>query len=65
MTDSITSEEFDFLAKRAGYTLTPDQKAEIMGAYPYVVAMIARVHQTRGREAEPAHIFVPGEGLTP
>ncbi len=65
MTASITPEEFDFLARRAGYTLTPEQKSEIMGAYPYVAAMIARVHQSRGREAEPAHIFVPGEGLTP
>ncbi len=64
MTDTITSEEFDFLAKRAGYKLTPEQKSEIMGAYPYVAAMLKRVHTPRGREAEPSHIFVPGEGFS-
>ncbi len=65
MAASITSEEFDFLAKRAGLTLSPEQKAEIMGAYPYIASMVERIRTPRGREAEPAHIFVPGEGLAP
>jgi hypothetical protein len=70
MAAAITSEEFDFLAKRAGLSLTAAQKAEIMGAYPHIAAMAERVRTPRGREAEPAHIFVadvfvPGEGVTP
>jgi hypothetical protein len=61
MSPTITSEAFDFLARRAGYTLSPEQKAELISVYPHIAAMIARVHAPRGREAEPAHIFVPGE----
>jgi hypothetical protein len=65
MSATITSEEFDFLAKRAGYNLTPDQKAALISVYPHIAAMIARVHTPRGREAEPAHIFVPGQAVAP
>jgi hypothetical protein len=65
MAASITSEEFEFLVRRAGLTLTAAQKTEIMGAYPYVAAMVERNRTPRGREAEPAHIFIPAEGLTP
>jgi hypothetical protein len=63
MIESITSDQFDFLAARAGVTLTPAQKAEIMGTYHYVAAMVARNQKPRGREAEPAHVFIPGEGV--
>jgi hypothetical protein len=63
MTKSITSDQFDFLAARAGVTVTPTQKAEIIGTYHYVAAMVARNQKARGREAEPAHIFIPGEGV--
>ena len=65
MDTSITAEEIDFIVRRAGYTLTPEQKADLLTAYPYVAAMVARVHGTRSKEAEPAHIFVPGEGIAP
>jgi hypothetical protein len=61
MKHSITSAEFDFLADRAGLTLTAAQKAELMGVYPLVAAFAERVRTPRGREAEPAHVFVPGE----
>ncbi len=65
MADTITSDQFDFLIARAELTLTPEQKAEIMGTYPYVAALIARNRKPRGRMAEPAHIFIPGEGVAP
>jgi hypothetical protein len=61
MKHSITSAEFDFLADRAGLTLTAAQKAELMGVYPLVAAFAERVRTPRGREAEPAHVFIPGE----
>jgi hypothetical protein len=63
MTDTITSDQFDYLAARAGLTLTPEQKTEIMGTYHYVAAMVERNRKPRGRMAEPAHVFIPGEGV--
>jgi hypothetical protein len=57
MKPSITEAEFEFLARRAGLEMSEKQKSELYAAYPYIEAMIARVHQKRGREAEPAHIF--------
>lgn len=63
MDSSISSEEFDFLARRAGLTLTPPQKAELITVYGHVRAMAERVRQPRGRDAEPAHVFVPGRTL--
>jgi hypothetical protein len=62
-TETITSEQFDFLAARAGLSLSPEQKAEIIGTYHYVAAMVARNSKPRGRAAEPAHVFIPGEGV--
>jgi hypothetical protein len=59
----ITSDQFDFLAARAGLSLTPEQKAEIMSTYPHYLAMVERNRKPRGRVAEPAHIFIPGEGV--
>jgi hypothetical protein len=65
MVEPITREEFDFLARRAGVTLTEAQKAELMGIYPTIAAAAERNRSSRGRQAELAHIFVPGEGTTP
>ncbi len=63
MADGITEEQFEFLVQRAGLTLTPEQKQEIMGTYHYVAAMVARNARPRTRMAEPAHLFIPGEGV--
>ena len=57
-TPKITEAEFAVLVKRAGLVLTDAQRAELYTGYGYVEAMIARVRTPRGREAEPAHIFV-------
>jgi len=62
MTKSITSDRFDFLAARAGVTLTPAQKAEIIGTYHYVAAMVQRNQKARGREAEPGAYLHPWRG---
>ena len=63
MSDSITSDQFDFLAARAGLVLTAQQKADVMATYPHYLDMIARNRKPRGRMAEPAHVFIPGEGV--
>ena len=63
MLQNITDAEFDFLAKRAGLALTDAQKAELMTVYPLVAAMAERNRAPRGRAAEPAHIFIPGESI--
>ena len=61
----LTTDEFDFMAAKAGVTLTEAQRAELMSVYPLVAAMAERNRSGRGRQAEPAHIFVPGEGTAP
>ena len=58
----LTIDEFDFMAAKAGVTLTEAQRTELMSVYPIVAAMAERNRSNRGRQAEPAHIFVPGEG---
>jgi hypothetical protein len=45
------------LVKRAGLTLTDQQRAALYEGYGYLEDMIAKVRTPRGREAEPAHIF--------
>jgi hypothetical protein len=62
---TITMEELDFIVERANITVTPEQKADIIEAYPYIAAMIELVHRPRSLMAEPAHIFVPGEAVQP
>ncbi len=61
MSATISRAEFDFLARRAGLTLTEAQATELMGVYPLIAAMTERNRNGRGREAEPMHIFIPGE----
>ncbi len=63
MSDEITDEQFEFLIARAGLMLTEEQKATIKPTYKYVKAMTARNARPRSRMAEPAHIFIPGEGV--
>lgn len=62
MKPSITEAEFEFLARRAGLHMTETQTKELYGAFHYIEAMVALVHQQRGREAEPAHIYAFPKG---
>jgi hypothetical protein len=48
---------FEFLLARAGLDLTDEQKAELMTVYSGIAEMAERVRVTRGRMAEPAHIY--------
>jgi hypothetical protein len=64
MKPTISEAEFAVLAKRAGLNLTDQQRAELYQGYGFVEEMIARVRTPRGREAEPAHIFVFPASLT-
>jgi hypothetical protein len=60
MTAKTSAADFEALVRRAGLSLTPAQTADLYGAWPHIEAMLARLRvPTRGREAEPAHIFVP------
>jgi hypothetical protein len=63
-TPSVSAAEFDVLARRAGLTLTEAQRATLFEVYGSFEAMLARLRGTgeRMRGAEPAHIFVPGQG---
>jgi hypothetical protein len=61
----LTTDEFDFMAAKAGVTVTDAQRTELMAVYPLVAAMAERNRSSRGRQAEPAHVFVPGEGGAP
>ena len=53
----------EFLTRRAGLTLTEEQTGELLDVYAKVRAMAERLRQPRGREAEPAHVFVAGAPL--
>lgn len=65
MSDEIISkDDFAVLLARAGLTLPEAQAEDLRAAYRHVKAMADRVRTPRGREAEPAHIFVfPPETL--
>jgi hypothetical protein len=65
MTPTISQPEFEFLARRAGLTLSEAQKAELYSAYGYIEAMLEKVRKPRGREAEPAHIFTFPDSAVP
>jgi hypothetical protein len=55
--------DFEALVRRAGLTLSEAQTADLYGAWPHIEAMLERLRSpARGREAEPAHIFVPEGG---
>jgi hypothetical protein len=57
MKPSISEAEFATLVKRAGLTLTDQQRAALYEGYHFLEEMIERVRTPRGVEAEPAHIF--------
>lgn len=56
--DTISKQDFAVLMAQAGLTLTDEQSEDLRQAHKFVRAMAARVRTPRGREAEPAHIFV-------
>ncbi|HEV2555608.1 MAG TPA: hypothetical protein VGV17_17770 [Bosea sp. (in: a-proteobacteria)] len=58
MPTPIASEaEMSAFLARAGFILTPEQVAEYVEAYGYIVEMSARIRGERSYMAEPAHIF--------
>ena len=57
MPSDIDNAALAFLLARAGLHLTDEQKAELKGVYAGIVAMAERVRKTRGRMAEPAHVY--------
>lgn len=59
MESSISRAEFEFLMRRAGIALTPQQVDELHGVYGYIEAFAVRV-RAHG-EPEPAHLFAPLE----
>jgi hypothetical protein len=62
--DIISKQDFAVLMAQAGLTLTEEQTEDLRQAHKFVRAMADRVRTPRGREAEPAHIFVvPHETL--
>jgi len=61
----ITREQFEFLARRAGLTLSDQQKSELYGAYGHLEALIERLRTRLPLAAEPATIFTLDEGGGP
>ena len=61
---SVTTTEFGILARRAGLTLDETQHDHLYSVYGHLEAMLARLRgaSDRARGAEPAHVFVPGQG---
>ena len=60
---SVTEEEFALLVRRAGLPLDAAQRRTLHEVYGHFEAMVERnrtANRTRG--AEPAHVFVPGQG---
>jgi hypothetical protein len=59
MATNISADDFKVLADQTGLKLSDAQRATLYEAYGYVEKMAERVRTPRGREAEPALIFVP------
>ncbi len=61
---AVTAAEFAVLARRAGLQLDDAQRATLFGVYGQLEAMLARLRGAgdRVRGAEPAHVFLPGQG---
>ena len=57
---SISEAEFATLVKRAGLSLTDQQRAALYEGYGFLEEMIARVRTPREVGAEPAHVFTFG-----
>lgn len=64
---TIPAAEFAILARHAGLTLTEAQAATLHAVQAPFRAMLDRVRGSgsRARGAEPAHVFVPGQGWGP
>jgi hypothetical protein len=60
MKPKISEAEFDVLVAQTGLPLSPEQKTTLYDAYWMLEGMLARVNKPLPREAEPAHIFIPG-----
>ncbi len=60
----VTKDEFVVLAKRAGLTLSEAQHGTLYEVYGHLETMLTRLRGgvERARGAEPAHVFVPGQG---
>ena len=62
---SVSADEFAVLAKRAGLELSEAQAGMMYGVFGHFEAMLDRLRRPldapRGRGAEPAHVFVPGQ----
>ena len=62
---SVTAEEFALLVRHAGLPLDSQQRAGLFAVYGHFEAMLERnrhAETPRPRGAEPAHVFVPGQG---
>jgi hypothetical protein len=60
MDSSISGSDFQVLLRRSGLELTPAQAATLLEGYALMQPMLERIRPARGREAEPAHVFVAG-----
>lgn len=60
---SVSEDEFALLVRRAGLPLDATQRRALHEVYGHFEQMLERNRTaTRTRGAEPAHIFVPGQG---
>lgn len=57
MPPTLTDPTLDYLLASAGLHLTDAQKADLKTIHEALAAMKARVRQSRGHMAEPAHAF--------
>lgn len=55
----MEKEAFSVMVDRTGLTLTDEQKAQLLAAYPMFQAMVVRATPPMPREAEPSLIFMP------
>lgn len=59
---AISRTDFEALLRRAGLDLPAAKVDELYPNWRHIEGMLARLRPDgRGREAEPAHIFVPGQ----
>ena len=56
----ISEAEFDALVRRAGMTLSPQQRSEIYRAYGVIEMLTERLRQPRRFDVEPATIYTLG-----
>lgn len=60
MPAKLPPQDFDALLRRAGLSLSPDEAADLYGAWEHIEPMLERIRAgARPREAEPALIFRP------